>query len=88
MNPREQINAISALTKQIDSKVIELWDLLYKAREFGAAVPVHCLWKDNSTAQKWWKQRSQQALKKIERKQAVAAALAKLTKDERRVLGL
>ena len=77
-----------ALMKQIDAKVNELWVFMHEAREMGVAVPRHCLWMEKSTAVKWWKTRSQQFLQKLQRKQAYEAALSKLTKDERKVLGL
>jgi hypothetical protein len=88
MNPREQIEAVGALMPKIDAKVLELWDLLCEAREYGAAVPVHCLWRANSTAVKWWKPRRELVLKKLEKKAAYDAAVLKLTKEERKVLGL
>lgn len=88
MKPHEQIEAVSALMPKIDAKVKELWVLLHEAREYGAAVPAHCLWRANSTAVKWWKPRRELLQKKLEKKAAYQAAISKLTKDERKVLGL
>ena len=88
MSINEHTKAIDVIVAEMDSKVDELTLLFNRAYELGVDIPQYTVTRANESAVKWWKQNKQQWLKKLVKKQAYEAAIAKLTKEERKVLGL
>lgn len=88
MTTTEHTKAIDEIVAEMDAKVKEITALFEKAWELGVDIPAYTVTKANKSAVKWWKEHKQEWLKKAEKRCAYEAAISKLTKEERKVLGL
>jgi hypothetical protein len=87
MKPYEQILKINELMPRLDAKLKEVFAICEQAEELGANVPCSVL-NGETEATEWWSFRCETVMKRLEKRQAVESALAKLTDEERRALGL
>jgi hypothetical protein len=78
---------IGAIVAQIDANLTQVRGLISKAEGHGVRVPLSVL-SGHMTATDWWKAKSELFFQKLTKRQAREAVLAKLTEDERNILGL
>jgi hypothetical protein len=87
MKPYEQITKINALMVALDEALKAVFAIVDQAEELGANVPCSVL-NGETEATEWWAFRCETVMKRLEKRQAIESALAKLTAEERKALGL
>jgi hypothetical protein len=87
MNSEQLSKEVSEMMEQIETHLRKVYALIERAEKFGVHVP-DCVLTGRVKAKEWWSYSGERILAKQKKREARKAALSKLTKEDREVLGL